>query len=154
MSFGYVPATAFFVLLLCAATTSFMALLEVVTHSIKDFFSVSQKTATYLAGASTWFVGISSVFSFNLWRDVYPLSWFDFFMQKNIFSTFDYLLTNVLLILGGLLIAIFTGWAVTKKVQHEQLKFANQFQFWLWRFLLCIVCPITLCYVLLAHHIN
>ncbi|MFT5116593.1 MAG: NSS family neurotransmitter:Na+ symporter [Kiritimatiellia bacterium] len=153
MKFGYIIATAFFVLLLCAATTSFMAVLEVVAHSIKNVFSVSQKTATYFASGSAWLVGVSSVLSFNVWSDASHLSWFNYFDDKNIFNTFDYLLTNVLLLLGGVFIAVFAGWCIKTPNLKEEFGVKNAYIFWVWRFFLCIVAPVVLVLVLIANNI-
>ncbi len=154
MPYSFVPAGAFFLLLLFAALTSFVALLEVVTHALKDRFKIGQKKSALIVGFLAWFIGIASIFSFNIWRDVQLFNWLGVLSGKNIFNSFDYLLTNVLLIVGGLCIAIFAGWCIKKSTLRNALQFNNHHLFSVWHFCLKFIIPVILLAVLIANNIG
>jgi len=121
MAFGQITAAAFFALLFFAAITSFIALLEVVVHAARTTFSLSQKKATYLCGFLAWLVGVISVFSFNSLSHIEPMNWLPVFESKGIFDTIDFLLTSIMLPLGGLFMAVFVGWFVSREKFQKTL---------------------------------
>ncbi len=64
--------------------------------------------ASVWCGVLTWFVGLGTVFSFNLWaKDTWSLTLFGhtLFENKTFFDTLEGLTANIMLPLGGLLIA-------------------------------------------------
>ena len=69
-----------------------------------------------------WFVGLGNVFSFNL------LSEFTF-LQGTIFDNLDYLTSNIMLPIGGLLIVIFAGWIIKEERLSMQLDKSKGFYF-------------------------
>ncbi len=150
MAFGGITATAFFVLLFFAAITSFIALLEVVVHAARAQFSLSQKKATYLCGFLAWLVGIVSVLSFNFLGHVKPIAWLPVFENKGIFDALDFLLTSIMLPLGGLFMAVFVGWFVSTKKFHAILGIENTASSKLLRIFLCFIAPIALLLNLVA----
>ncbi len=54
-------------------------------------------------------VGLGSVLSFNLWKNVH------FLQDKTFFGTMDFLTSNVMLPLGGMFTALFVGWVWTQQ---------------------------------------
>ena len=61
-------------------------------------------SAAVLVGGFAWFLGIGSVLSFNLWSgEEYQL------FGKTLFDLKDFLASNIMLPLGGLLIALFVA---------------------------------------------
>lgn len=66
-------------------------------------------------------LGIASILSLNLWSDVAPLGMFAMFEGKTIFDLLDFLTANILLPLVGLLVAVFVGWFLSRKVLEEEL---------------------------------
>jgi len=144
MAFGKVTATAFFALLFFAAITSFIALLEVVVHAARTTFSLNQKKATYLCGFLAWLVGIISVFSFNSLSHIEPIGWLPAFENKGIFEALDFLLTSILLPLGGLFMAVFVGWFISYEKFQKILGIHNLLASMLLRTFLCLIVPIAL----------
>jgi len=59
-------------------------------------------------------LGIATILSFNVWSEV---KWFD----KTIFDLLDYLTANIMLPLGGLLIALFAGWVMNQNHSRGEL---------------------------------
>ena len=96
-------ATIFFVLLAFAAWTSAIGLMEPAVAWIVEHFNRTRAQATVMVGLLIWAIGFGSVLSFNLLSDVT-------FLAGTIYDNVDYLTSNIMLPLGGLLIAVFAGW--------------------------------------------
>lgn len=109
-------STMFFSLVLFAALTSTIALLEVLVANIIENFSISRtRAAAYLTGL-IFFLGIPSALSgseslFPSWNTIYSKSFFD---------TIDYLTQNWMMPISALFTAIFVGWFTDKdNIKHE-----------------------------------
>ncbi len=74
-----------------------------------------------------WLLGIGSVLSFNHWSGP-EYQWFG----KTLFDLKDYLASNILLPLGGLLIALFTAWAAQRRFSEQGLALQRGFALWWW----------------------
>jgi NSS family neurotransmitter:Na+ symporter len=107
---GVILGVVFFVLLLFAALTSAISLLEVVVATIIDKFGAGRVPATLVLGGSIFAFGIPSADSSLMVGD------------KNFFDTVDFLISNIALPLGGLLIAVFVGWVVPRSVMYEHFQ--------------------------------
>ena len=103
MDYGRGIATLFFVMLVFAAFTSAISLLEPTTAFLIEKMHMTRKKATAFAGTIIWFLGIGTVLSFNKWADIK-------FMGMNFFDFLDHLTANIMLPLGGFFIAIFAAW--------------------------------------------
>ncbi len=132
---GLIIGTLFFVLLVLAALTSAISLLEPTVEYLTEHRGVRRLGATVGAGAVIWLLGIASALAFNLWSEFTVLG-------KNIFDALDFLTANVMLPLGGLLIALFAGWAMSSASTREELDMGDGVGFKLWRFVLCYVAPV------------
>lgn len=135
MPYGQIFGTGFFVLLLFAAWTSSISLLEPAVAWLVENRDIDRAKSAAIAGLIAWIMGIGSVLSFNLWQDA---TLFD----KTYFDLMDYLASNIMLPLGGLLIAIFTAWVMSKKSVIDELRLRNQVLFQIWMFVVRYVAPI------------
>jgi len=115
MEGGQVFGTLFFLLVGFAAITSAISIIEPAVAWVVEKMRVSRATAAVSVGGLAWLVGLGSAFSFNIWSDVTLLP------GKTFFDTMDYVSNNIILPVGGVLIALFTGWFLDKAVFHEQL---------------------------------
>ncbi len=91
---GTAVAIAFFFMLVFAAWSSAISILEVVVSFIVDEFSLPRPAVTALAGASIWLAGVACA--------VFP----------SVLDFGDQITTNYMLPGGGLLVAIVAGWMV------------------------------------------
>jgi NSS family neurotransmitter:Na+ symporter len=114
MPFGSVFGVLFFVLLVFAAWTSAISLLEPMVAYLVENRGFSRVRASLLAGVTVWLLGIACLLSLNEW------SGFTVF-GKGVLDLFDYLTANVLLPLGGIFIAIFAGWILDRDVTRDEL---------------------------------
>ncbi|SEI37357.1 neurotransmitter:Na+ symporter, NSS family [Allopseudospirillum japonicum] len=120
MSGGVLFATLFFALLSIAAITSGISVLEPVVELMEEKLSIQRQLGAWISGGLIWFLGLATVFSFNAWSSWYPLDFIPWFQEKTPFDIFDFLVTNLLMPLGGLAIVIFAGWKMNQaKLQQE-----------------------------------
>ncbi len=117
MTAGLLLAILFFALLLFAALTSAISLLEVVTSTIIDNLGWSRRKAAGAAAGAIFLFGVPSALAgsgelFGAWGELFG---------KNFFDTMDYLASNWMLPLGGLMIAIFVGWFMNGQRRREEL---------------------------------
>jgi len=141
MAGGVFFSTIFFVLLSFAAWTSAIGLMEPAVAWIVEKFSKTRAQATVMTGLTVWFIGLGSVLSFNVLSDVT-------FLAGTIFDNVDYLTSNIMLPLGGLLIVIFAGWVMCRNSTSDELR-SNGFLFKSWRVLARFVAPIGILLVLI-----
>ena len=154
---GVFWSTLFFALLVLAALTSAISLLEVVVSTVIDEFKWSRPVATLFCGGAITLFGLPSALSGsedsffgNGFKD-HSAFLFDGETGKNWFDTFDHLASNWLLPIGGLLIALFVSWRVSDNAREEAFKSGSRFArwYWNWLFLLRFIVPIGILSVIL-----
>jgi NSS family neurotransmitter:Na+ symporter len=155
IAFGQMPAGAlfgalFFLLVLVSALTSSIAILEPIVSWAEEHDWMRRGPAAVIAGAAAWVVGLATVFSFNLWAGWFPLGRFERFRASTVFDVIDYLTSNLLLPLGGLLIAVFVGWVLSADTTREELGLQDSRTFRAWRFTLRYVAPLAVGWALIA----
>ena len=130
---GYPVALAFFVLLSFAALTSAISLLEVVCAYFVDEQGWSRKKASWTAGIVIFVLGIPSA------------------LGEQFLDFMDGLATNYLLPIGALLIAVFTGWLLTRDERKEEFGAGeiSAFRFVCWSFLIRYVSPVAVILIFL-----
>ncbi|MDO5609742.1 MAG: sodium-dependent transporter [Pseudomonadota bacterium] len=143
MPFGTLYGLLFFGLLAVAAWTSSISLLEPATAWLVERFGVgSRKRAAFLVGGLSWLLGLLSVLSFNHWSHVRIAG-------RDIMSFIEFISSDLMLPLGGMLIALFVGWAVKRSLLRKELPDLSEgvFNSWLW--VLRILAPALVLLVLL-----
>ena len=133
MAGGWLFGILFFVLLVFAALTSSISLVEPVVAWMVENKGFTRVKASVISGLAIWLLGVSVAFSFNIWSE------FKIF-DKTIFNFFDYLTANLMLPIGGFGIAIFAGWIMKQKHVKEELDMPES-QYEIWKFLACYVAP-------------
>ena len=111
---GYVFALLFYVLLLLAALTSSISMHEICTAFISEHFSHSRRKAATIVTIVCLVLGGFCSLSFGPWQEVTVFG-------RGIFDLFDYTVTKFLMPLGGLLITLFVGWYLDRKLVEQQL---------------------------------
>lgn len=121
MTGGVLFGVIFFALLLVAAVTSAISMLEPVVEWLEEHKGINRFKSALAGGLAIWFVGIGTVLSFNVWSDVHPLGFLAFFEGKTVFDLLDFLVSNLMMPLGGLAIALFAGWAMRREGLMEDI---------------------------------
>lgn len=149
LAFAEMPGGAliggiFFILVLGAAISSSISLIEPVAAYLVERFDLTRPQAVFAMVVATWTLGLLTVVSFNLWAEA---SIFHSLFGRSAFDLFE-LLTNIFMPLGGLLIALFAGWALTHSEVMKEMR-TNETWFTLWRFLVRFVAPAAVSFVFL-----
>lgn len=135
---------AFYLLIMFAALTSTISLLETVVSYLIDERGWSRVRATLSVAATIFAIGVPAALSFSVLSDatIFGKTWFDLS---------DYLCANWFLPVGGLGVAVFTGWVLTRDEQREELPESQIGSlFSVWRFLVRWVAPAAVLAVLIG----
>ncbi len=136
LAFGQMPmgslfGTLFFILLIFAAWTSGISLLEPIVEWLEEQKGMNRTVSTLAAGVVCWALGIASILSLNLWADFAPLGFIPMLEGKTIFDLLDFFTANILLPLGGLLVALMAGWVMSKPAMEKELALSpGTFNLW------------------------
>jgi len=142
MDFGGLFGTLFFLLLVFAAWSSSISLIEPAVAWLVENRKMSRMRACIWSGLIIWVLGIGTVLSFNKASDI---KLFD----KTFFEILDYLTANIMLPLGGLFIAIFAGWVIKRKDSFAELNMSKEWMYKIWRFLIKYISPAAVIIVFL-----
>ena len=134
---GHLIGVLFFVLLMVAAWTSSISLIEPAVTVLVENFRMTRLKASWLSGLTTWALGFGTIFSFNVWAD-YRL------FQKNFFELLDFLTANIMLPLGGLFLAIFAGWLMAKEASQPEFAMRTTLGFQIWHLLIRYIAPVAM----------
>jgi len=119
LAFGQMPGGTFFgmlffILLVFAAWSSSISLIEPMVAWLVENRGVNRVTASVTSGVLTWVLGIGTIFSFNVLSGV---TLFD----KTFFDLLDFLTANIMLPLGGLFIAVFATWVMKRQASRDEI---------------------------------
>ena len=147
VAFGAMPGgqlfgTLFFILLIFAAWTSSISLIEPMIIWLIEKYSMTRIKAATIASGAAWLLGIGTIISFNIGSEIK-------LFNMTIFESLDYLTSNILLPLGGILITIFVGWLVAKKNIDSELKIQSKLLKTIWYFSARILAPLAVILVML-----
>ena len=149
MPAGSLIGLLFFVLILVAAVTSSISLLEVPTAWGIGQFGLTRLASSAIFGGGAFLIGIACLLGYNVWADVRILGFWDLFAETDILDTVDGFTGKVMLPLGAFFTAIFVGWRADKRLVEEMTGLSG---FWLavWRFLIAWLCPLAVGAVLVT----
>lgn len=144
MPFGALVGGIFFILVLGAAISSSISLIEPVAAFLVERFDMTRPQAVTIMAIAAWAMGLLTVVSFNLWAKG---TIFHTLFGRTAFDLIE-LLTNIFMPLGGLLIALFAGWKLTRNEVMKELG-SSVTWFKVWRFLVRFVAPTAVAFVFL-----
>ena len=142
MTGGWLMGILFFVMLVIAALTSSISLIEPAVAWLVENRGFSRVNACVWSGSLTWLLGLGTVFSFNVWSNV---KLFD----RTIFQLLDYLTANLMLPVVGFCIAVFAGWIMKRQHSEQELNMATELDYIRWKILISYVAPCAVFFVFL-----
>ena len=142
VAFGGMPGglffgSLFFALVGVAAWSSSISLIEPAVAWLVETGRATRLQAGVLLGLLCWVLGVGALLSFNVWAEhklFGKFNWFDFS---------DFITANVMLPVGGVLIAIFVGYCMDKQSVRNELDMENDAVYNAWRFALCFFAPVA-----------
>ena len=145
MTFGQLWAILFFLLLTMAALTSSISLLEVIVAFFVEEKHISRRKATVISTVIVTLFGILCTLSFGPLKDIH-------IGGRSIFGIFDFISSNILLPVGGILISIYVGWRFDRRLLEAELTNEGQLKLWFLKpliFVLKYVAPLFILVILL-----
>ncbi|CAM3814022.1 sodium-dependent transporter [Vreelandella rituensis] len=144
MPLGGLVGGVFFILVLGAAISSSISLIEPVAAFLVERFDMTRPQAVTLMVIASWALGLLTVVSFNIYAEG---TIFHTLFGRSAFDFIE-LLTNIFMPLGGILIALFAGWALTHSEVMKEMR-TNETWFSIWRFLVRFIAPAAVAFVFL-----
>lgn len=129
---GQWVGSAFFALAFIAAVTSSISLMQVVVAFGEEHTDFGRVGSTLFFGAIIFLFGVAAALS------------------GDFFNVLDSVSGKLLLPLGGLLIALFTGWVVSKELMRSELPHASNGMFAFWRFTIRYLAPIAVGLIIIS----
>lgn len=142
LAFGHMPFGAafgflFFLLVSFAAITSAISMTEPALAYLVEEYNAQRSRVAISLGVLCWLIGIGTVLSFNVLSD------FTVDGSRTIFAFIDHITQNIMLPIGGLLIAVFCAWRLPRAVVQAQLGMRSGVLWGLWQLLIGIVAPLA-----------
>lgn len=131
---GHLFSVLFFTMLAVGGITSMVGLVECVNAWIEERFGMPRHRSAVLVIGSVALLSIFSILSYNVLGEIR-------FGGRNFNDTMDYFSNQILLPLGGLLIAVFAGWAMTRDASSDELSGMGSGIYQVWRFMIRFVVP-------------
>ena len=121
---GQLFAIFFFLLVLFAAWTSAISLVEPFVAWLTERLGLRRPQAAWGTGLGVWLLGLGVCLSFNHWSG-------HTLFGLNLFELLDFLTSRIMMPLSGLAIALFVGWSMTRaRVMDEMQLPEARFNLW------------------------
>lgn len=138
---GYIFSVLFFLMLSVAGITSMVGLVESVNSWAEERFNIPRHRSAMIVVGSIAALSVVSLMSYNVMGDVAMAG-------RNFNDILDFFSTQILLPAGGLLIAVFAGWAMTREATRDELTTLGPGGYALWRFLIRYIVPLAVLVIL------
>lgn len=135
----FLIATVFLVVVMIVWTTS-LALLEPVVGWFREWTAAPRGWSVFLMGLLVWLVGLGSLLSFNVWSE-------ERFAGGTVFRWLELATGGLLIPLVSVLIAIFTGWCLTRNLTFTILGRAPGLFRGIWFWVMRLVLPLVVAYI-------
>ena len=148
MSFGSVVGAAFFILVLMAALTSSISLMETIVSVLQDRLRWNRVVSCVVTALFAIAVGIPSSLGFGVWSNVTP-------MNMSILDFFDFASNSVLMPIVALLTCVFIGHVTGTKLISDEVESSGNFKRKkMFEVLIRYVAPVIIILILLSSVAN
>lgn len=121
MGMSTLIGSAFFILVLLAALTSSISILEAIVSSLCDKFGWGRTKATIGAGICSFLLGVPPILGYSVWSDV-TLG------GMTILDMMDFITNSVLMPILALLTCVFAAWVIGVNVIADEVKLSSEFK--------------------------
>src|SRR5690554_5556261 len=135
----FVIATVFLMVVMIVWSTA-LALLEPVVGWFREWTGAPRGLSVLLVGLVVWLAGLASLFSFNLWSQ-YRLG------GATVFRWLELLTGGLMIPLVAILIALFTGWCLTRNLSKSMLGKTPGLFGTIWFWVMRLFLPLVVAYI-------
>ncbi|MCV6606437.1 MAG: sodium-dependent transporter, partial [Porticoccaceae bacterium] len=133
---GYGVSVVFFLLLSVAAITSMVGLLEPLISWSEEHKGMSRRKSAVVITAITAAISVLSILAYSG-----QMTWTLY--DRTFGDLMDAFSSRILLPLGGLFIALFAGWFISRKTSQEELDLQHAWMYRAWYFFIRFVAPVA-----------
>lgn len=143
MPMGDILGAVFYLLIIFAAITSTISILELITSFFVDEKKKDRKKSALISGIVIALCGIPVALSFGILKDVRLPALNGDWLE--ILGWYDYVSEYVLMTLGALIMCLLIGWVWKPKVVIDEIKISSEFKLEkVWTFLIKYVTPVLI----------
>jgi NSS family neurotransmitter:Na+ symporter len=153
IAFGNMPGgiffgSLFFILLVFAAWTSAISLIEPAVAWLVENRNMQRVRAAVTVGIFAWLLGVVTVMSFSDWSFSFNFGGEE--KTNGLFDMLDILTANFMLPLGGLAMAIFAGWFMARSSTLDELALRDGMLYRAWHFAVRYISPLGVLLVFMS----
>lgn len=147
MAGGTFIGSLFFILLFFAALTSAISLIEPTIAWLIESKGMRRIKASVWTGVVIWSIGLATIFSMqgitigDVFGSLLGVELNSGLFKYDFFQVIDFMTASIMLPVGGLLIAIFTGWIMRQDSTEREFSFKNKHVYLAWRIMVKYVSP-------------
>lgn len=135
----FVIATVFLMVVMIVWSTA-LALLEPVVGWFREWTGAPRGLSVVLVGLAVWLAGLASLLSFNVWAE-YRVG------GATVFRWLELATGGLMIPLVAILIALFTGWCLTRNLSRTMLGTAPKLFGTIWFWVMRLVLPLVVVYI-------
>ena len=135
----FVIAAVFLMVVLIVWTTS-LNLLEPIVGWFREWTGAPRALSVLLIGLAVWLAGLPSLLSFNLWAD-------EQLGGATVFRWLELITGGLLIPFVAILIALFTGWCLTRHLSGTMLGATPRLFAGIWFWVMRLVLPIVVAWI-------
>lgn len=148
MPMGGMVGTVFFLLVLFAALTSSISLMETIVSILQDKLHWNRRVTCGIVVLGALVVGIPSSLGFGPWAGIQPLGF-------SILDFFDFLSNSVMMPIIALLTCIFVGYCIKTKTIADEVRVSSDFRGEaLYRVMVKYIAPLCIVAILISSVLN
>lgn len=121
MPFGTVVGAAFFILVLFAALTSSVSVMEAIVAGMIDKYKIERKRAALIVYAYALIIGIFCAFGYSIWSNFT-------IMNLSILDFLDFISNSVLMPIVGMFTCILVGFIIKPKTIIDEVELNGRFR--------------------------
>lgn len=121
MPFGRIIGTIFFLLVLFAALTSAISIMEALVSTVCDKFKLSRIKSSIIIAACGIIIGFAPSFGFGIWSGFTILG-------MDILTFMDFVTNSVLMPIGAFLTCAFVGYIIGTKAIIDEVELSSKFR--------------------------
>lgn len=147
---GHVIGALFFILVLFAALTSSISLMETVVSIFQDKCKLPRRVIVILVAIGTFLIGLLSSLGFGVLSFIQPLG-----EGSSLLDFFDFISNSVIMPIVALLTCIFVGYVIKTKAISDEVKLSSKFRFEkMFNVMIKYIAPIGLVIILVSSVLN
>ncbi len=145
---GTVLGAVFFLMVLLAALTSAISLMETIVSVIIDKVKLGRKTCCLLVLLGAFLLGLPSTLGYSVWKGVLPLG-------MSLLDFFDFISNSVIMPIVALMTCLFIGYFLSPRSMIEEVEVSGPFRTKrLFAVMIRYVAPVCILLILVSSVLN